>query len=330
MTLTEKTTHVDEAVLLPVEQFRGKPKLAAFLTAFVNQLQELEAVFFDLMEDRWLDTAVGAQLDGLGEIVGVERLGLDDTDYRAAIRAKIRFNLSSGTIPDNTTILPLLISNSFEIVEWFPAAFDVVVSDAFTETASVIAKQLSKAAGVRAYLEYTKVDDDNTFSFADGDTAQTDADKGFAEELQTNGSFDNWTGDDPDNWTVTGESPPNREVSEVAPNEGHGGTGTGAANLYSDSATIVSMEQSVTTVIGETYALSFDLTKRVSGTLRVEGNSGSVFVAQYTAEGSYLIEFVAVGTSTAIKFLNKGASDVTIDNVAVHGDGGSWADAEVI
>jgi len=337
MTLTEKTTHVDEAVLLPVEYFRGKPKLAAFLTAFVNQLQELEAVFFDLLEERWLDSAIGAQLDGLGFIVGTERLGLDDTDFRAAIRARIRLNLSSGTIPDNTTILPLLISNSFEIIEWFPAAFSIIISDAFTESAAVLAKHLSRAAGVRAYLEYAPGGDDWTFTFASGDSPETDANKGFSDEPLLNGGFDSWTGDDPDDWTVT-ESIPNSEISEVGPDEGHGGTGVGACNLYSVSLSYAAkIAQTRAVVSGVEYRLEFNITKRISGTLGV--NSEHFAVQTFFTEGWKTIDFTAASSSITLELYRFGVTgiDMTVDNVALwpraaglKGSGGNFAGVEVI
>lgn len=327
MTVTKTTTHVDEAKALLVEQFRGKPDLEALLSAFIAQVQDLEDVLFQLLENRWLDTASGVQLDGIGAIVGLERLGLNDDDYRTALRAQIRLNRSSGTIPDNTTILELLISNSFRIREWFPAAFDVVVSDEFTEDPENVAARISKAAGVRAYLEYTGEDDDYTFTFADADTAQTSPVQGFAEEKLQNGYFDDWTGDDPDNWTVTGESAPNREVSEVGPGEGHGGSGTGAANIYSDSATAIQLDQTVSLVIGVRYLVTFEITKLVSGTLRVVDASAAEFDETYSTEGEKSITFTAGSGTLILRFENSGgAVDATIDSVAVR-DGGVWADA---
>jgi hypothetical protein len=97
MSLVEKTTHVAEALANLIEKFRGSGKLQLFITSWVNELQELEGVFFDLLNDRWVVTAEGEQLDGVGKIVGEERQGRDDDVYRIAIQARITINNGSGT-----------------------------------------------------------------------------------------------------------------------------------------------------------------------------------------------------------------------------------------
>ena len=61
---------------------------------------------------------------------------------------------------------------------------------------------------------------------------------GSAKELITNGDFAAWTGDDPDNWTIIGESGSDPEVSEVGSDEGHGGASTGSCNIYTTGASI--------------------------------------------------------------------------------------------
>ena len=81
-------------------QFEGSPKLRAIVAAIVSQLTTLETVADSLMSDRWIDTAIGAQLDGCGYIVGEQRSGRDDEAYRKAIKFRVFVNVSKGT-PDN-------------------------------------------------------------------------------------------------------------------------------------------------------------------------------------------------------------------------------------
>lgn len=69
-----------------VEQFRGKPRIEALLKAIAAQVQHLEDVATDLRENRWLDSAEGAQLDGLGRILGLPRGAWDDEQYRARLQ----------------------------------------------------------------------------------------------------------------------------------------------------------------------------------------------------------------------------------------------------
>ena len=57
-----------------IKQFWEKPILAAELEALGEEFSEIEAALYDLREKRWIDTGVGVQLDGIGEIVGRDRI----------------------------------------------------------------------------------------------------------------------------------------------------------------------------------------------------------------------------------------------------------------
>lgn len=54
-------------------QHVGKKDTANFVKAFYPPLNELDAALNQLYTERWLDTAEGAQLDGIGSIVGISR-----------------------------------------------------------------------------------------------------------------------------------------------------------------------------------------------------------------------------------------------------------------
>lgn len=56
-----------------ISQFWGKPVISAIIEAFGGELDELDTVFTALRRDRWIDTGVGAQLDGIGDIVARDR-----------------------------------------------------------------------------------------------------------------------------------------------------------------------------------------------------------------------------------------------------------------
>lgn len=57
-----------------------KPKLESFVRALYKPMNGLESAFKQLLEERWLDTAYGAQLDGIGDIVGQSRY-IDESMY---------------------------------------------------------------------------------------------------------------------------------------------------------------------------------------------------------------------------------------------------------
>ncbi|KCB24850.1 DUF2612 domain-containing protein [Bordetella hinzii] len=61
-------------------QFQGAPRLEALVKALLKPAQGLQGALRALYEDRWLETAVGKQLDGIGEIVGLPRV-IDEAIY---------------------------------------------------------------------------------------------------------------------------------------------------------------------------------------------------------------------------------------------------------
>ena len=54
-------------------QFKDSDKFQDFITAFLEEFQDLYESENQLLTDRYLNTAVGVQLDGIGEIVGLSR-----------------------------------------------------------------------------------------------------------------------------------------------------------------------------------------------------------------------------------------------------------------
>lgn len=71
-------------------------KLKQFLNAFSEQGQKVENVLQELYNLRSIDSAFGAQLDGIGEIAGESRLGRNDEKYRIAIKFRFYLDVSSG------------------------------------------------------------------------------------------------------------------------------------------------------------------------------------------------------------------------------------------
>ncbi len=54
-------------------QFKNSVKFQEFLTAFLQEFQDLHISDLQLLNERHLSVAVGVQLDGIGEIVGLPR-----------------------------------------------------------------------------------------------------------------------------------------------------------------------------------------------------------------------------------------------------------------
>lgn len=64
---------VDEARSRITEQFKDKPIIDKYIRLLIGEWDEMQVVLQDLQQLRSIDTAVGAQLDIIGEIVGRPR-----------------------------------------------------------------------------------------------------------------------------------------------------------------------------------------------------------------------------------------------------------------
>ena len=173
MTLLKKTTHAADAPLLFVAQFQPSPNLVALIQLMVDQVQEIEDAQFEILtEVSNILVAVGEQLDNLGRILNDQRNGRTDVDYRLGLLARINLNLSSGTGEDLISlVLNVTGPNTVELVEDFPAHFDVIIQDpvpAETGTLASIFVQSGKAAGVRGITQWQIATGVDYFGF-DGD-----------------------------------------------------------------------------------------------------------------------------------------------------------------
>lgn len=95
------------------QQFKDKPNIEVLLKALAKQLQEVYQFFTDLRDKRSLQTAVGRQLDGIGDIVVLSRddadmlaglaerrLAMNDELYREYLLYKIHINTNTCTYLD--------------------------------------------------------------------------------------------------------------------------------------------------------------------------------------------------------------------------------------
>src|SRR5690606_9849776 len=148
-------------------QYGDSPRLESIVRALYAPLNSNQVAIRQLFEDRWLDTAVGRQLDGIGEIVGQPReisdtifvkffgfqgqpgaLGfgqarfrrsyekavsgstrLLDNEYRKVLYWKIAVNNGHGTAPEIiAAIKPIFDVEHVRIKDVGNAKFDLWVS----------------------------------------------------------------------------------------------------------------------------------------------------------------------------------------------------------
>ena len=132
-------------------------------------------------------------------------------------------------------------------------------------------------------------------------------------ELLTNGDFSAWTGDNPDGWTVVGESGSDPEVSEVGSGESHGGTGTGSANLYTSGGGLIQIKQSSLATIGDWYLYQVAVSAASVGGIAI---TNFYPVTSLTTVGSFRMTLRKID-NTDIPISRTGVSNATIDSVSV-------------
>jgi hypothetical protein len=123
------------------------------IQAFADQAQELEDATYDVATKRGVDTATGAVLDLVGEIVGQTRpVGIGDSDYRDLIRFKIQMN-SSGGEPERLVLAVQVLTGATEIfiVEGYCSVWIYFSATSFPANIFSMLYKL-KAAGVKLFL----------------------------------------------------------------------------------------------------------------------------------------------------------------------------------
>jgi len=124
-TATLTTKRLADAVGKLIDQFKGQANVEALIRAWAQQSQDVETAAFYLLDMTTLSSAAGAQLDGLGRIVGVERAGRTDDDYRVRIGAQILLNNASGTIEDLLQLAVALGGTTTTLTEFYPAKIEI-------------------------------------------------------------------------------------------------------------------------------------------------------------------------------------------------------------
>lgn len=155
----EIPSHCAEAIDRVIAQLRGKPLFEGVICALVDPLDEIEAASLQVRELRNLVDGEGAQLDGIGQIVGQAREGQTDAVYRRFLAARILLNRSTGMPEELGAILEVLLdgASAIRIERHYPAATVLRVLDPIPiADGEAYARLLREAppAGTRLILEY--------------------------------------------------------------------------------------------------------------------------------------------------------------------------------
>ena len=94
---------------LMLSQFGNSENIQAIIDIIASEATDQEQLFVDLAEGFKLENAIGAQLDIIGEFVGVEREGVDDETYRSKIAVAIA-GITLGVTRDGIAEMAKLLS----------------------------------------------------------------------------------------------------------------------------------------------------------------------------------------------------------------------------
>lgn len=161
--VTQITDYASRIRALLLSQYAKAPRMQGLVAAGSNRATELESEFFAIREGFRLSTAVGDQLDMLGRVYRVERAGMADTAFRAAIRMKAAMAIS-GTVDEILAYLQNFVPGApsdLEYIPEYPAKFVIATEDS---DFGVGVLQDIKAAGVQGLFA-------NPLQLGDGSTS---------------------------------------------------------------------------------------------------------------------------------------------------------------
>jgi len=186
--------------LLPI-QYNDSSNLKEFLRIYLEATQSLNEAQLELSEiNTDFKTATGYQLDLIGKLVGAERKGRTDSDYRNYILFKISVNIGSGTPEDVINYFSIATdATRIRYFEHYPAC--TVLETNGTTIPSAIPSTLDNVtpAGVRTGGIMVLIDDygfrpvelstayDNEYTYVPNANIE-DIDIG-AEDSECGGSF---------------------------------------------------------------------------------------------------------------------------------------------
>lgn len=108
MTTPIRIDYVEDAKSLLPSQWEDSTRVQGLLESYMLPVQDIEDQLLDIRSGFNANTAVGVQLDIIGGLRGISRLGRGDSQYRQAILSYISVSMGSGTHEDILNLLAAL------------------------------------------------------------------------------------------------------------------------------------------------------------------------------------------------------------------------------
>lgn len=147
MEVTTDTEHRATALARLIGRWRDKPKFAAIVRVYLDEIQALENACAEVRTARRLATATGAQLDVLGRIVGEPRRGRDDETYRLWIGVRIAINSSNGRAREIIAILKKASALTFRFWDFGRESLQVEYLEAYDAAIYDLAEVVQESRG---------------------------------------------------------------------------------------------------------------------------------------------------------------------------------------
>lgn len=124
---------IERSLTLLASQFRGTDatgnltNFQKLLKVFLESSQDVQDVINQLKTQRNIFDALGIQLDGIGEILGLERNdGESDSDYRERLQFQTFINSGTGTPEEVIRVLAFLTNaDTVNYIEYYPGAYQL-------------------------------------------------------------------------------------------------------------------------------------------------------------------------------------------------------------
>lgn len=169
--IPEIFTHVIDAQARLLTQYQDAVLLNGFIQAIVSPIQEMEAIISQLNTLRSIYNAFGVQLDNLGTIVGIARVGgQSDASYLISILGQIGVNNSDGTNENVIAAFLTYTGGQAKCIthEYYPAQCYIETDFVFgSEAAELLAQAfIQSVVGISIYFSgFTFVDTVLNFAF---------------------------------------------------------------------------------------------------------------------------------------------------------------------
>ena len=118
----------EQAIALLLPQFAEKKRVKGLFTGVLSPSDEVVSGINDITNGYDIDTAVGEQLTKLATLLNVKRNERTDDELRAAVKARIIINKSTGSAANFIEMLGLVLGDiRFTVIEQYPASVQVII-----------------------------------------------------------------------------------------------------------------------------------------------------------------------------------------------------------